>query len=60
MLNHLEKKFKPINRAQSFYCGDAAGRPADVNRKKDFSADDLKFAHNMKVDFHTPESLFLG
>lgn len=51
MLNHLEKKFKPINKEISFYCGDAAGRPAESNRKKDHSADDLKFAHNMKVDF---------
>ena len=29
---------------ESFYCGDAAGRPASKGRSKDFSDSDLKFA----------------
>ena len=49
-----------FNKSESFYCGDAAGRPASAKAKKDHSADDLKFASNIKVKFHTPESLFLG
>ena len=60
MLQHIEKVYCLLNRDQSFYCGDAAGRAATQSHKKDFSADDLKFAHNMKVRFETPESFFLG
>ena len=45
---------------ESFYCGDAAGRPATKNKQKDFSDGDLKFAQNIWLKFHTPESLFLG
>jgi bifunctional polynucleotide phosphatase/kinase len=37
----------------SFYCGDAAGRP------EDFSDTDLKFALNIKLTFYTPEEFFL-
>ena len=52
----------PINEANSFYCGDAAGRPEDkrTGRKKDFSDSDLKFAHNNSLTFYTPEEVFLG
>ena len=60
MVNHVESTYFKINRAESFYCGDAAGRPATETRKKDFSADDLKFAWNQGVKFETPESLFLN
>lgn len=49
-----------IDRSKSFFCGDAAGRPANGIIKKDFSADDLRFAINLDIEFHTPESLFLG
>jgi bifunctional polynucleotide phosphatase/kinase len=44
----------------TFYCGDAAGRPAAEGKKKDFSDTDLKFALNNKLKFFTPEELFLG
>lgn len=44
----------------SFYCGDAAGRPKTDLKPKDFSDSDLKFAREIGVKFHTPESLFLG
>jgi len=52
-----------IDYSSSFYVGDAAGRPAkwkDKDTKKDFSCSDRKFAHNIGVQFHTPESFFLG
>lgn len=42
------------------YVGDAAGRPKDGTRPKDFSDTDLKFACNAKVQFRTPEVYFLG
>ena len=45
--------------ANSFYCGDAAGRPKITGRNKDFAATDYKFALNLKLSFHTPEELFL-
>ena len=49
-----------VDMEQSFYCGDAAGRPATKNKEKDFSDSDLKFAHNIGITFQVPESLFLG
>ena len=42
------------------YVGDAAGRPKEGPRKKDFSAGDLKLAINVGVPFQTPEQFFLG
>jgi hypothetical protein len=50
-----------VEACESLYVGDAAGRPAvGKERKKDFSASDLLFAHNVGCAFHTPESFFLG
>ena len=61
MFNHyLSLVSGNIDKMSSFYCGDAAGRPATSQRKKDFSADDLKFANNIGLAFETPESFFLG
>jgi bifunctional polynucleotide phosphatase/kinase len=48
-----------INIAESFYCGDAAGRPKTATRPKDFSDTDIKFAHNIGLSFKTPEEFFL-
>ncbi|CAM9401545.1 unnamed protein product [Ascophyllum nodosum] len=42
------------------YVGDAAGRPKEGTRKKDFSAGDLKLAINVQVPFQTPEQFFMG
>jgi bifunctional polynucleotide phosphatase/kinase len=41
-----------IDKKNSFYCGDAAGRTGD------HSDSDIKFAHNLKIMFRTPEFMF--
>lgn len=43
-----------IDRNKSFYCGDAAGRDTD------YSDSDIKFAYNVRINFKTPERLFLN
>lgn len=68
----LLKEMK-IDKKKSFYCGDAAGRPAnwkysyidnngekceEINKKKDFSASDLYFATNCGLKFYVPEEFF--
>lgn len=49
------------NLEDSFYCGDAAGRPAGwaPKMKADFSCSDRKFALNCSLKFKTPEEFFL-
>ncbi|KAI8322828.1 PNK3P-domain-containing protein [Martensiomyces pterosporus] len=49
-----------VDRASSFYVGDAAGRPGGWKHgaKADFSDSDLAFALNAKVPFYTPEHVF--
>jgi bifunctional polynucleotide phosphatase/kinase len=63
MWEHLRDKifeeFK-IDMKESFYCGDAAGRPKTATRPKDFTDTDLKFALNISLSFKTPEGFFLG
>ncbi|KAM9959170.1 hypothetical protein ACTFIR_000228 [Dictyostelium discoideum] len=51
-----------INESESFYCGDAAGRPDGwkAGVKKDFSNSDLGFAMTVGIRFETPETHFLG
>jgi len=48
-----------IDKINSFYCGDAAGR-VYLNKKinKDFSINDLFFARNIKLKFKYPEEIF--
>ncbi|TPX38221.1 hypothetical protein SmJEL517_g00200 [Synchytrium microbalum] len=48
-----------IDKTLSFFVGDAAGRPASTSSKKDFSDSDLKFAMNLGIQFHVPESFFM-
>ena len=52
----------PINKDQSIYVGDAAGRPAhkESKIKKDHSLADRLLATNIGLQFHTPEEHFLG
>jgi len=47
-----------IDKNESFYCGDAAGRPKRGIVKKDFSCTDYKFALNVGLTFQTPEEVF--
>jgi len=58
-----------VMKRESFFCGDAAGRPeggknwkgtAKKDQAKDFSDSDRRFAINAGVDFFTPEQFFLG
>lgn len=53
---------KNIDKAESFYCGDAAGRPAKwaPGKKKDHSMVDKLLAENLGLQFYTPEQFFLG
>ena len=59
ILDELGVDEDKVYKKSSFYCGDAAGRPAFGNRKKDFAATDYKFAMNCARAFQTPEALFL-
>lgn len=51
-----------INKDESFYCGDAAGRLAKwaPGKKKDHSMADKLLAENLGLKFYTPEQFFLG
>ena len=45
---------KTMDKTNSFYCGDAIGRPDD------FSDTDYKFALNCKLNFKSPENVFMN
>ncbi|KAL5324305.1 hypothetical protein ACEPPN_008850 [Leptodophora sp. 'Broadleaf-Isolate-01'] len=44
----------------SIFVGDAGGREAFNGQPKDFSCSDRNFAHNVGIEFYTPEEYFLG
>lgn len=50
-----------IDKANSFYVGDAAGRPKNwaPGKKKDHSSADRLMALNLGIKFETPEEHFL-
>ncbi|CAL7941007.1 unnamed protein product [Xylocopa violacea] len=52
----------PIDKTNSFYVGDAAGRPKNwaPGKKKDHSSADRLYALNLNLKFYTPEEFFLG
>ena len=59
--NYLKENNKiEINKKNSFYVGDMAGRLLTKDYKKDRSDSDRKFAINIKIKFFTPESFFLN
>lgn len=58
-MQHLNQPHK-FTKSLCCYVGDAAGRPAALNRKKDFSSSDRMFAANIGIQFHTPEEFFLA
>ncbi|XP_034023778.1 bifunctional polynucleotide phosphatase/kinase [Thalassophryne amazonica] len=66
MWNYLCEKANEgvaVDKTQSVYVGDAAGRPenwAPGRKKKDFSCSDRLFALNIRLQFQTPEEYFLG
>lgn len=49
-----------IDRENSFYVGDAAGRPARGSMPRDYSDSDLHFCINIGLTFLTPEQYFSG
>ncbi|KAF6764952.1 polynucleotide kinase 3'-phosphatase [Ephemerocybe angulata] len=63
MYYELEKIFAKdgvqIDKGQSFFVGDAAGRIYSKT-KKDFASTDRKWALNVELKFLTPEEYFLG
>ena len=48
-----------LDKEQSYYVGDAAGRIYSKT-KKDFASTDRKWALNLDLKFFTPEEYFLG
>ena len=61
ILDFLNTEFNiDINKNNSFYVGDAAGRICNSSGKKDFTNTDRLFAINASINFFTPEKYFLG
>lgn len=54
MLTHLIKANVSVNKYESYYVGDALGRKTP----RDHSDSDLKFANNIGIKCHSPESYF--
>ncbi|AKN58885.1 putative histidinol-phosphatase [Autographa californica multiple nucleopolyhedrovirus] len=55
MWREMAKQFTHIDKEQSFYVGDAAGRINLTTGQKDFSDSDRVFAKNLSLQFYTPE-----
>jgi len=61
-IDEYNDKLEAEKNEETFYCGDAGGRPVGITRskKKDFSCSDRKFALNIPIKFYTPETYFLS
>ncbi|KAL7931928.1 PNK3P domain-containing protein [Trichoderma chlorosporum] len=68
LCDDLEISEEEVDLKGSFFIGDAGGRIAVVGKgdgaaaaiAKDFSCSDRNFAHNVGIDYLTPEEFFLG
>lgn len=63
MWDELVKNYNdgiPPNLSESFFVGDAAGRPSQGSSPKDWNDTDRKFALNVGLPFFTPEEWFSG
>ncbi|KAL0934347.1 DNA kinase phosphatase pnk1 [Colletotrichum truncatum] len=49
-----------VDLKQSVFVGDAGGRTATAGTAKDFSCSDRNLAHNIGIEYKTPEEFFLG
>ena len=52
------EQIQSVDKVNSFYCGDAAGRYFLKYKTKDFSICDKLFAHNIGLTFRLPEDVF--
>lgn len=64
MLKDYGLETSDINLGESFFVGDAGGRTSVYSSgsviAKDFSCSDRNLAHNVGIDYKTPEEYFLG
>ena len=58
LLQIYESQGRKIDMKESFYVGNLAGRIAKSPYKKDFDYVDRAFAHNLGIEFKTPEEVF--
>ncbi|KAJ1309791.1 hypothetical protein OPQ81_006556 [Rhizoctonia solani] len=56
LVEEFKKENVVIDKAASYFVGDAAGRV----KPKDHSVADRKLAHNMRIQFYTPDEYFKG
>ena len=60
LLGQITSSADEVDLSKCKFVGDAAGRPAGVNKKKkDFADTDYKLALNIGIAFATPEQVFL-
>lgn len=60
MLQDFDFKPDAIDLKSSVFVGDAGGRVGSGKLRKDFSSSDRDFAHNVGIEFKTPEEFFLN
>lgn len=60
LLHDRGLRLEDVDMNNSFFVGDAGGRTASAKIKADFSCSDRDLAHNVGINFHTPEEFFLS